>query len=33
MPVREWADTISQLDIYFEGRVNLGLLETGDTVN
>ena len=25
MPVREWAETISQLDIYFEGRLNIGL--------
>jgi len=25
MPVREWAETISQLDIYFEGRLNVGL--------
>jgi len=25
MPVRDWAETISQLDIYFEGRLNVGL--------
>ncbi len=25
MPVREWAETISQLDIYFAGRLNVGL--------
>ena len=25
MPVRGWAETISQLDIYFEGRLNVGL--------
>ena len=25
MPVRDWAQTISQLDIYFEGRLNVGL--------
>jgi transposase-like protein len=25
MPVRDWAETISQLDIYFEGRLNIGL--------
>lgn len=25
MPLREWAETISQLDIYFQGRLNLGL--------
>jgi transposase-like protein len=25
MPVREWAETISQLDIYFKGRLNVGL--------
>ena len=25
MPVREWAETISQLDIYFDGRLNVGL--------
>lgn len=24
-PVRNWAETISQLDIYFEGRLNVGL--------
>jgi len=25
MPIRNWALTISQLDIYFEGRLNVGL--------
>ena len=25
MPIRDWAMTISQLDIYFEGRLNVGL--------
>jgi len=25
MPVRDWAETISQLDIYFKGRLNVGL--------
>lgn len=25
MPVRDWAETLSQLDIYFEGRLNVGL--------
>ena len=25
MPVRNWAEAISQLDIYFEGRLNVGL--------
>ena len=25
MPVRDWAMTISQLDIYFQGRLNVGL--------
>jgi len=25
MPVTNWALTISQLDIYFEGRLNVGL--------
>lgn len=25
MPVRDWAETISQLDIYFEGRLKVGL--------
>lgn len=25
MPVRDWAETISQLDIYFEDRLNVGL--------
>ncbi len=25
MPVRDWAETISQLDIYFEGLLNVGL--------
>ena len=25
MPVRDWAETISQLDIFFDGRLNVGL--------
>lgn len=25
MPIRDWAETLSQLDIYFEGRLNVGL--------
>ena len=26
MPIRDWATTISQLDIYFPDRINLGLI-------